>query len=49
MSRNIFVERRPDGSYAVEKPGAERASAILPSQQKRLSERRKSVLTAART
>lgn len=31
--RNIFVERRPDGNYAVEKPGAERASAILPTQR----------------
>jgi uncharacterized protein YdaT len=29
---NIFVERRKDGNYAVEKPKAERASAILPTQ-----------------
>jgi hypothetical protein len=29
---NIYVERRPDGNYAVEKPGADRASAILPTQ-----------------
>jgi uncharacterized protein YdaT len=29
---NIFVERRPDGNYAVEKPGAGRASAILGTQ-----------------
>lgn len=29
---NIFIERRPDGNYAVEKLGAERASAILPTQ-----------------
>lgn len=29
---NIYVERRPDGSYAVERPGADRASAILPTQ-----------------
>lgn len=29
---NIFVEQRPDGTYAVERPGAERASAILPTQ-----------------
>jgi hypothetical protein len=28
----LFVERRPDGNYAVERPGAERASAILPTQ-----------------
>jgi len=29
---NIFVERRGSGQYAVLKPGAERASAILPTQ-----------------
>jgi uncharacterized protein YdaT len=29
---NIFVERRDDGRYAVEKPGAERASAIRDTQ-----------------
>jgi hypothetical protein len=29
---NIFVERRGIGRYAVLKPGAERASAILPTQ-----------------
>ena len=28
----LFVERRPDGNYAVERPGANRASAILPTQ-----------------
>ena len=28
----LFVERRPDGNYAVERPGSERASAILPTQ-----------------
>jgi hypothetical protein len=30
---NIFVERRPNGIYAVERPGAERASAILLTQR----------------
>jgi hypothetical protein len=29
---NIYVERRAPGQYAVLKPGAERASAILPTQ-----------------
>jgi hypothetical protein len=29
---NIYVERRSDQEYAVVKPGAERASAILPTQ-----------------
>lgn len=28
----LFIERRPDGNYAVERPGSERASAILPTQ-----------------
>jgi hypothetical protein len=30
---NIFIERRPDRTYAVEKPGAGRASAIMPTQR----------------
>ena len=29
---NIYVERRPSGNYAVTRPGAERASAIRPTQ-----------------
>ncbi len=29
---NIYVERRGNREYAVLKPGAERASAILPTQ-----------------
>ncbi len=32
MSNNLFVERRPQGDYAVRKPDAERASAVLPTQ-----------------
>ena len=28
----LFVERRPQGDYAVKKPNAERASAVLPTQ-----------------
>ena len=28
----LFVERRPDGNYAIERPDADRASAILPTQ-----------------
>ncbi len=31
---NLFVERRPEGDYAVRKPGAERASAVEPTQAK---------------
>ena len=32
MSNNLFVERRPQGDYAVRKPNADRASAALPTQ-----------------
>ena len=44
---NIFVERRPDGNYAVEKPGAERASAILPTQSEAI-ERAKEISPGSR-
>ena len=37
---NIFVEQRPDGTYAVERPGAERASAILPTQKQAIERAR---------
>jgi len=32
-SNNLFIERRPDGSYAVLKANAERASAVAPTQE----------------
>lgn len=28
----LFVERRPEGDYAVRRPNSERASAVLPTQ-----------------
>jgi hypothetical protein len=28
----LFIERRPEGDYAVRKPGSERASAVEPTQ-----------------
>jgi len=31
-SNNLYVERRPEGDYAVRKPGSERASAVEPTQ-----------------
>jgi hypothetical protein len=37
---NIFVERRPNGDYAVERPGAGRASAILPTQRQAIERAR---------
>lgn len=33
-SNNLFVERRPEGDYAVRKPNSERASAVAPTQAK---------------
>lgn len=33
MARDqLFVERRPQGDYAVRRPNSERASAVLPTQ-----------------
>ncbi len=29
---NLYVERRPQGDYAVRKPDSERASAVKPTQ-----------------
>jgi hypothetical protein len=31
-SKKIFVERRPEGDYAVRKPNSDRASAVAPTQ-----------------
>jgi hypothetical protein len=36
----LFVERRPEGDYAVRKPNAERASAVLPTQADAISRAR---------
>ena len=30
--KKLFVERRPEGDYAVRKPNSGRASAVLPTQ-----------------
>jgi len=30
--KKLFVERRPEGDYAVRKANSERASAVLPTQ-----------------
>lgn len=29
----LYVERRPEGDYAVRRPGSERASDVLPTQK----------------
>lgn len=30
--KNIYIEQRPEGDFAVRKPGAKRASAVAPTQ-----------------
>jgi len=40
MSNNLYVEQRPDGSYTVRKPGAERASAVEPTQRQAIDRAR---------
>jgi hypothetical protein len=32
LTQKIFVEKRPDGDYAVRRPDSKRASAIEPTQ-----------------
>ena len=32
MAKKLFIERRPDGRYSVEKPDASRASAVTKTQ-----------------
>jgi hypothetical protein len=44
--KRIYVERRPEGDYAVRKPNADRASAIE-STQKRAIERAKEIAPGA--
>lgn len=45
-NKNLYVERRPDGQYAVLRPGAARASALEPTQQKAI-ERAKDIEPSA--
>ena len=33
----IFIERRPQGDYAIRRPGAERASGVEPTQSEAIS------------
>jgi hypothetical protein len=39
--KEVFIERREEGDYAVRKPGSERASAVLPTQAKAIKKARK--------
>jgi hypothetical protein len=36
----LYVERRPQGDYAVRKPNSERASDVLPTQEKAIERAR---------
>lgn len=38
--KRIYVERRPEGDYAVRRAGAERASDVLPTQQQAIERAR---------
>ena len=38
--KRIYVERRPEGDYAVKRPGAERASAVEPTQRQAIDRAR---------
>jgi len=40
VDKKIYVERRPEGDYAVRKPGADRASAVEPTQKKAIEKAR---------
>ena len=38
--KNMYVERRPEGDFAVRRAGAERASALAPTQAKAIQRAR---------
>jgi hypothetical protein len=40
VNNRLFVERRPEGDYAVRKPNSERASAVLPTQTEAIEKAR---------
>jgi hypothetical protein len=39
-NKKIYVERRPDGDYAVRRGGSERASAVEPTQKEAIERAR---------
>jgi hypothetical protein len=45
--REIYVERRLAGDYAVRRPGSERASAVEPSQREAIDRAREIAPSAA--
>ena len=40
VDKRLFVERRPEGDYAVRRANSERASAVLPTQGKAIERAR---------
>jgi hypothetical protein len=38
--KRIYVERRPEGDYAVRRPNAQRASDVLPTQREAIERAR---------
>ncbi len=38
--KRIYVERRPEGDYAVRRPGSDRASAVEPTQKEAIERAR---------
>ncbi len=45
-NKNLFIERRPQGDYAVRRPGSERASAVESTQAAAI-ERAKEIMPSA--
>lgn len=39
-NKKIYVERRPEGDYAVRRPGSDRASAVEPTQKEAIERAR---------
>lgn len=39
-NKEVFIERREEGDYAVRKPGSERASAVRPTQSEAIERAR---------
>jgi pyridoxine/pyridoxamine 5'-phosphate oxidase len=40
-NKDLFIERRPQGDFAVRRANAERASAVAPTQAKAIAEARR--------
>jgi hypothetical protein len=47
--KRLFVERRPQGDYAVKRANADRASDVLPTQKKAIEVRESLIQSRSRT